>query len=102
MCFYSYVLATIVYIMYRMLKGVCAKADRDSDMSKAMHDFIEYAAINLTWFAFNFVLCVLPPLCMLVQSNDLEIKGKTQSYAILLYILWGMNCLHFMFTIRIY
>ena len=73
-------------------------------MSKALHDFISYAAINLTWFAFNFVLCVVPPLCIWFQNPDLHFNSTTnsQSYEIIMYIIWGMNCLHFMFTIRIY
>jgi len=71
-------------------------------MSKALHDFISYAAINLTWFAFNFVLCVLPPLCIGFSNPDLQFETHNQSYDTIMYILWGMNCIHFMFTLRIY
>lgn len=66
-CFYSYMLATCLYILNRMLVGSwCKPADEVSDMSKALNDFIEYANINLTWFAFNIVLICLPPICMLI------------------------------------
>ena len=64
-CFYLYVLAAVFYIVWRQLAGVCwKKASEKSDMSKALNDFIEYATLNLTWFSFNFVLCMMPP-CLL-------------------------------------
>ena len=34
-------------------------------MAKAVNDFLEYANLNLTWFAFNVTLCVMPLFCIL-------------------------------------
>lgn len=73
-CFYSYMFATCAYILWRMLVGTwCRKIDEQSDMGKALNDFIEYANINLTWFAFNVVLCMMPPaLIFALQNPNLE------------------------------
>ena len=62
--FYTYVFAAVAYIAWQMIKGVCEKPDPYSDRQKAIQDFICYASINLTWFALNFVLCVLPAICL--------------------------------------
>lgn len=51
-----YVLSACFYIAGRMIISACfGKANEPSDMNKAVTDFIVYANINLTWFAFNFV-----------------------------------------------
>ena len=64
--FYLYMLATVVYIggmtIYRSFESSSGVSDR----KKAMLDFISYASVNLTWFALNFVLCTMPPLCIFV------------------------------------
>lgn len=69
-----------------------------------MTDFITYASINLTWFAFNFVLCALPLVCILLQSDsaNLIFEGKTASYAPIVYTLFGMHLLHFVCKMKIY
>ena len=74
-------------------------------MSKALNDFISYSSINLTWFAFNFVLCTLPPICIYVLSSDtpdLVKQGSQQSYSTIMYILWGTHIFFFIFALRIY
>ena len=75
-CFYVYMLATVAYIAYRMLSSAWFGNPRDaSDSNKLITDFIEYSENNLTWFAFNFVLCLLPPICLYVVS-----PGFTKMY----------------------
>ena len=65
-CFYLYMLSTVFYIaFYQLVEGVCLKKKSDeSDMVKAIQDFLKYSSDNLTWFAFNFVLVMMPVLCM--------------------------------------
>jgi len=69
-----------------------------------MTDFITYASINLTWFAFNFVLCCLPLLCIFLQSDteNLIFENKTASYAPIVYTLLGMHVVHFACKLKIY
>lgn len=63
--FYLYVLSTVFYIMWRqMISVVWRDSQATSDMEKAISDFIEYASINLTWFAINVQTCVLPILIL--------------------------------------
>lgn len=74
-----------------------------SDMSKVLQDFISYAAINLTWFAINFVLVTMPPILIWnLDSPELTIEGNTGTYMPIIYTLWGMHVLHFLFQLRIY
>lgn len=66
-CFYLYLMAAVFYIMWRGAYSACCQTGgEDSDMYKALTDFIGYSSINLTWFSFNFVLVCMPPLCMFV------------------------------------
>ena len=104
LCFYLYVLAAVAYICWRQLYGSCCKnASAKSDMSKALNDFIEYATLNLTWFSFNFVLVCMPPILLYaLDSPDLQISSRTQSYIPIMYTLWAMHLIHFAFQIRIY
>ena len=68
--FYTYIFAAIAYIAWTMTRGVCEKPDPFSDRKKAIQDFIGYADINLTWFAFNFVLCSMPALCIFWLNTE--------------------------------
>lgn len=95
-CFYIYVLATVFYIIWRQCAGLFRNSKDKADMNKALQDFISYAAINLTWFAINFVLVVIPPiLIFLLDSPDLTLPGATGSYLPIMYTLWGMHVFHF-------
>ena len=69
-CFYTYVFAAVAYIAWSMIRGVCEKPDPYSDRAKAITDFICYASINLTWFALNFVLVLMPPLLIFWLQTD--------------------------------
>ena len=101
-CFYLYVLAAVFYIGWRMATGI-SDANEKSDMEKALNDFIEYSNLNLTWFAFNFVLICLPPIVIFVlQDEYLEIQGATGSYTPLVYILWMVHCIQIFLNLRIY
>ena len=105
LCFYCYMLANVIYIAWRMLWGSIRNADRDSDMAKALNDFIEYASINMTWFSMNFVLVAMPPLCIFFLNSEHLHKNEaenTQSYLPIMYTLWGMHVLHFVCSLRIY
>ena len=100
--FYLYVLAAVFYIGWRMTVGI-TDADEKSDMEKALNDFIEYSNLNLTWFAFNFVLICMPPIVIFVlQDKYLELPGATGSYAPLVYILWMVHCVQILLNLRIY
>ena len=66
-------------------------------------DFISYAAINLTWFALNFVLCTMPPLCIYAfQSDERKIEGSTGSYLSIMYLLWAIHVITLLAKPRIY
>ena len=71
-------------------------------MKKVLTDFITYSSNNLTWFAFNFVLVTMPPVCILLDDQDLWFAGKTSSYFKIIYTLWGMHILAFICQIFIY
>ena len=101
-CFYLYVLAAVFYIGWRMTVGI-SDADEKSDMEKALNDFIEYSNLNLTWFAFNFVLICMPPIVIFgLQDELLEIKGATGNYAPLVWILWVVHIIQKFSNLRIY
>ena len=102
-CFYAYMFATVVYIAGMGISSACRRAPIRSDFKKAIKDFIGYAAINLTWFALNFVLCTMPAFCIFVFPNDgLEIEGNTGSYLSNMYLLWGIHVITFLPKLRIY
>ena len=64
--FYLYMLATVAYIGGMTIIRAFEASNGVSDAKKAMLDFIKYASVNLTWFALNFVLCTMPPVCIFV------------------------------------
>ena len=72
-------------------------------MNKAVTDFIVYANINLTWFAFNFVLVTLPPVCIYVYDSDfLVMDDRKESYLGIIYTLWITHMVAFLMKMRIY
>ena len=105
-CFYCYMLATIVFIAWRMIASeLRSNVGSVSDMAKAMNDFITYSSINLTWLSFNFVLCTLPPLCIFLIKGvapDLVKQDQENSYASLMYVLWILHIINFVFSLQIY
>ena len=103
-CFFMYVLSASIYIAGRMIISSCfEKANEPSDMNKAVTDFIVYANINLTWFAFNFVMTTLPPLCLYAYNFDgLGNLSMLESYEGIMYVLWIMHLITFAIKPRIY
>ena len=72
-------------------------------MNKAVTDFIVYANINLTWFAFNFVLVTLPAICIFVYDSDfLVMDDRKESYIGIIYTLWITHMVAFLMKMRIY
>jgi len=54
-----------------------------SDITKSVKDFISYASINLTWYAFNFVLIIIPGLLIFIfdtEHDGIILHGKDGSY----------------------
>jgi len=84
------------------MKSACCDSIEVSDMKKALTDFITYSSNNLTWFAFNFVLCTMPIVCIIIDNDSLYTPCGTQSYFPILYTLWGMHVVAFMCQITIY
>ena len=71
--FYTYMGATCIYITFNMFyNSFIVDARSQSDISKVLEDFISYANINLTWFAFNMCLLVLPVFCVLRIQSEYE------------------------------
>jgi hypothetical protein len=82
MAFYLYMGSTVGYIAYRQLSSTFAPKQH-SDVKKLLTDFIRYAALNLTWFNLNFILCTIPLLVLLwvaptysgLEDEDAKQKG---------------------------
>lgn len=105
-CFYLYMISTVCYIAYSMFRGVCCGASRQqSDMNKTINDFLSYAKSNLVWFALNFVLFLMPLICVLSlnpNAENLDIVGASQSYEILVIIVCVFNFVQFILRPRIF
>ena len=69
LAFYCYMGATVAYILYCQCRSSCYST-LHSDMKKQTEDFLTYEKQNLTWFAFNFVLILLPPGLMYLLNHD--------------------------------
>ena len=69
--FYAYMFSTSAFILYRQCAGTFFPREK-SDIKKLIQDFITYAAINLSWFNINFLLCSMPLIVMLILNPLLE------------------------------
>ena len=70
-----------------------------SDLAKSITDFIIYAQDNITWFALNFVLVVMPLVCIFLlndKAENLDIPGAQMSYTSLLSIVCAVNLCQFL------
>ena len=99
-CFYFYLLSSVVFIMYhQFIGGVCCKRTSEkSDMNKAFTDFVIYAHSNLVWFAFNFVLVVMPFAAIFFlqsYSEHLDRANADMSYLPLVIVLCCTNFIQF-------
>ena len=104
-CFYAYMFATCVYTMGVMTVSACRPARQVSDFKKAVLDHIAYASINLTWFSLNFVLVILPPLCMFVLEKYTHLgtlDANTASFHPIMCAIWAIHLLTFSVKLRIY
>ena len=102
--FYLYMFATVIYIAGMALIRTFESSSAVSDARKAVLDFISYAAINLTWFALNFVLCTMPPLCIFVlqrNTGGLTLEGKDGSFLPNMFLIWAIHVLTFLPKMRI-
>jgi hypothetical protein len=92
--FYAYMTAAVVYIAAHMINSEFTN-EPISDMKKGITDFLRYAEVNLNWYAFNFVLIILPPILIfkVYQSEDPihHHENSDGSYAKLMYWLWAMH-----------
>ena len=103
--FYLYMTATVVYIGGMTLIRTFESSSGVSDAKKAMLDFIKYAAVNLTWFALNFVLCTMPPVCIYVlqqNTGGLTLEDKDGSFLPNMYLIWAIHVLTFLPKMRIF
>ena len=80
--FYIYMGAAVWFILQFQLISAWFNAPQ-SDITKSCKDFISYASINLTWYAFNFVLILLPPTLMFLMNTEhdgIKLDGRTETY----------------------
>ena len=93
--FYSYMGSKCIYILfYTCRSSITQREDTDSDINKQTQDFLTYEKLNLTWFAFNFVLIVLPPFLMFTVDHEHDgnnLNGKDESFEFIMYIIWVMH-----------
>ena len=60
----------------------CSKTSLNGS-NKQTQDFLTYEKLNLTWFAFNFVLIVLPPFLMFTVDHEHDgnnLNGRDESF----------------------
>lgn len=89
--YYSYLAGSMAYIVYNQCLKVAGYQDASekSDFNKVVTDFIKYANINITYFAFNMVLVILPLACIFFIQPvfTYTIPGNEKSYAWIVYLL---------------
>ena len=65
-------------------------------MNKAIYDFIEYAYSNLIWFAFNFVLVLMPLVALFKIHGTDDLYRKEGNFDINYgYLLGTVACVNF-------
>ena len=103
-CFYTYMISTMAYIVSRTMYSVIAEPPLEkSDMYKALTDFIAYADINLTWFALNFVICIMPAVAIYGLGDFAPIVADAQgSYTPVMLTMWATHIISFAVQLRIY
>ena len=97
-------MAAVWFIIQFQLISAWTNAPQ-SDITKSVKDFITYASINLTWYAFNFVLILLPPILIFLMDTDhegIKLDGRDESYRKLMFWIWGIHIFQFIFNSKIY
>ena len=96
--------AAVAYIMQFQLYSTWVNAPQ-SDITKSVKDFISYASINLTWYAFNFVLILLPAFLIFMMDHGakgISIERNDESYSNLMNWILGIHIFQFLFNSKIY
>ena len=102
--------STSAFILYRQCAGTFFPKEK-SDIKKLIQDFITYAAINLSWFNINFLLCSMPLIVMLILNpllekhyDDLHPEDEEKGIQLkwLIWILWVCHMIQFVTKVRIY
>ena len=106
-CFYIYIFGVARFIVFhQLLEGVCFKKKSDqSDMNKAINDFIKYEYMNIVWSSLNTVLCIMPIICIFIlnpRSGALDLTDSDMSYTVLLTVVCLANILQFALRPRLY
>ena len=110
LAFYTYVMATCVYIFIYQIRSIWVN-NENSDIYKQCVDFITYADINLVWFAFNLILCVIPGFLlfgwghltkMMIEDRMEKNGGTGNSYRTLMFVVWGVHIVKLFMTWQIY
>ena len=101
--FYIYVMATVIFLAWHMIREMCGTQDPHSDRAKAMMDFIVYNSMNIAWFSMHFVLCCMPAICIFfLNKNEALIRQRFDgSYAPIMYIIWVSHIIVLVFKSRI-
>lgn len=95
--FYTYMLSSCGFILFRQFMGTFYVLQQ-SDIKKLLTDFIQYAAINLTWFNLNFMLVVMPLVMLLLLQpsfgDKFEDSHVTESGIHFQWIVWAIWACH--------
>ena len=73
-------------------------------MQKQTVDFLTHEELNVTWFAFNFVLSALPPCLMFLVNHEDDannLNGREQSFRSIMYITWAMHIIQLLLNHQI-
>ena len=102
--FYTYMGSKVVYIILYSCKSNFQEGKSDSDMQKQTVDFLTHEELNVTWFAFNFVLSALPPCLMFLVNHEDDannLNGREQSFRSIMYITWAMHIIQLLLNHQI-
>jgi len=104
--YYSYFISAIAYIIWMSIYN-SIKNPIVTDINKQTTDFVEYARINMTWFALNFIKIILPIFLLfgMKDSAKMEIESRKDqeiSYKWLMYVCLLFNVVQFLVVSRIF
>ena len=72
--------AAIIFIGRHQCKN-WAHPKEDTDLKKQLTDFIIYQERSLTWFAFNLVCCVLPPIVVILVLTNIRTPEDKEAFS---------------------
>ena len=96
--FYSYIGAAIIFIARHQIKAWISdykgNERKVTDIKKQMTDFIIYQNKSLTWYAFNLLCCIMPPIIVFtVVSNRNDTQKKRWELTGHEKVMTGLICL---------